>query len=79
MKKIKTIGCEEALRRLLAYLDRELGSVKHEEVEHHLSICRSCFSRAELERLLKTKLREVGRVSVRASFDKRIKTLLRQF
>jgi hypothetical protein len=79
MKKVKTIGCEEALKHLLAFLDQELGEVKHREVEHHLEICRTCFSRAEFEKLLKTRLREAGRGTVRASFEKRIKTLLGRF
>jgi hypothetical protein len=32
MKKVKTIGCQEALKHLLAYLDQEVGagSVSHE-------------------------------------------------
>jgi hypothetical protein len=79
MKKMKAIGCEEALKHLLAYLDQELGEVKHREVEHHIEICRTCFSRAEFEKLLKTRLREAGRGTVRASFEKRIKTLLGRF
>lgn len=79
MKKTKTIGCEEALKHLLAYLDQEVGAVAHRDVEHHLEICRTCFSRAEFERSLKIRLREVGRGTMRASFEKRIKTLFDQF
>jgi anti-sigma factor (TIGR02949 family) len=79
MKKVKTIGCEEALKHLLAYLDQEVGAVKHREVERHLEICRTCFSRAEFEQSLKTRLREAGRGTVRASFEKRIKTLFGRF
>lgn len=79
MKKKKTIGCEEALKHLLTYLDQELGPVKRREVEHHLSICRTCFSRAEFEKLVKTQLREAGRETVSAEFGKRIKTLLGRF
>lgn len=79
MKKVKTIGCEEALKHLLAYLDQEVGTGTHREVEHHLEICRTCFSRAEFERSLKTRLREAGRGPVRAAFEKRIKTLFGRF
>ncbi len=79
MTKVKTIGCTEALKHLLAYLDQEVGTVTHREVEHHLEICRTCFSRAEFERLLKTRLRAAGRGTVRASFEKRIKTLFDRF
>jgi len=76
MKKVKTIGCEEALKHLLTYLDQELGTAKRREVEHHLKICRTCFSRAEFEKLLKSQIQEAGRESVSTSFEKRIKTLL---
>ena len=79
MKKIKTIGCEEALKQLLAYLDQELGPVKRREVTHHIEICRTCFSRTEFEKLLKTQLREAGRETVSAEFGKRIKTLLGRY
>ena len=79
MTKMKAIDCEEALKHLLAYLDQEVGAVTHCEVEHHLEICRTCFSRAEFERSLKTRLREAGRGTVRASFEKRIKVLFDQF
>lgn len=79
MKKVKTIGCEEAIKHLLAYLDQEVGAVTHREVERHIEICRTCFSRAEFEQSLKTRLREAGRGTVRASFEKRIKTLVGRF
>ena len=79
MNKLKTIGCEEALKHLLSYLDQALGSAKRREVEHHLEICRTCFSRAEFERLLKSQLQEAGRETVTAEFGKKIKTLLSRF
>ncbi|HLG23103.1 MAG TPA: zf-HC2 domain-containing protein [Candidatus Manganitrophaceae bacterium] len=78
MKKLKAMGCEEALKHLFTYLDRELGAVKRRGVERHLALCRSCFSRAEFEKRLKDQLRETGRESVTASFKERIKTILSQ-
>jgi anti-sigma factor (TIGR02949 family) len=79
MKKVKTIGCQEALKHLLAYLDQEVGAGRQREMEHHLKLCRACFSRAEFEQSLKTRLREVGRGTMRTSFKKRINTLFGQF
>jgi anti-sigma factor (TIGR02949 family) len=79
MNKVKTIGCEEALKHLLIYLDQEIGSVKRRELEHHIETCRTCFSRAEFEKLLKSQLREAGRETVSAEFGKKIKTLLGRF
>ncbi len=79
MKRVKTIGCEEALAHLLEYLDQEVGATVRRQVDHHLEACRSCFSRAEFERRLKDKLRMAGREPVGESFQERIKTLVKRF
>lgn len=73
------IGCEEALRRLAEYLDRELAGVPEAEVEHHLDTCRSCFSRAEFERGLRSRLRELRASPVDTDFERRICDLARDF
>lgn len=73
----ETIGCEEALRRLAAYLDEELETHVSAEVEEHLQRCRSCFSRAEFERRLKERIREdLGSETVPPTFEERIRDLL---
>ncbi|MEQ1655108.1 MAG: zf-HC2 domain-containing protein [Nitrospira sp.] len=79
MKTVRTIGCQEALKHLLAYLDQEVGAGTQREMAHHLKVCRACFSRAEFERTLKTRLQEVGRGATRTSFEKQIKALFGQF
>ncbi|MFZ5861244.1 MAG: zf-HC2 domain-containing protein [Nitrospirota bacterium] len=79
MKRVKTIGCEEALSHLLEYLDQEVGATTRHQVEHHLDACRSCFSRAEFERHLRDKLRSTGRQPAGESFRERIKTLVKRF
>lgn len=79
MKPVKTIGCNEALKHLLEYLDRELEGTKSREVKQHIDLCRSCFSRAEFEQQLKNRLREAGNESSGGEFEKRIKTLLKKF
>lgn len=72
------IDCEEAVRRLAAYLDRELDPAKSDEVEEHLERCRSCYSRAEFERRLKERIRRDLRVGeVPPEFEERVRTLLR--
>lgn len=73
------IGCEEALRRLAEYLDRELAGAPAAEVEHHLERCRSCYSRAEFERALRSRLRELGAARVDLEFESRICNLARGF
>lgn len=79
MSDTDDIGCEEALRRLLDYLDRELDAHRHEEMEAHLRTCRACFSRAEFERRLKSKLAAVGRETPSSELESRIKKRLHHF
>lgn len=56
--KIDDIGCLEAIEYLYAWLDGELGDDEiADEVEHHISHCKSCFSRAEMEKVLTEHIR----------------------
>lgn len=73
------IGCEEALRLVAAYLDGELAASEHGDIERHLSTCRSCYSRMEFEKALKTQLAELGHTQPDERFAERIRRLLREF
>jgi anti-sigma factor (TIGR02949 family) len=75
----RPIGCEEALRRLAAYLDGELDAPDHRDVERHLEACRSCYSRAEFERRLQSQLATVGRREPDPAFGARLRGLVRRF
>jgi anti-sigma factor (TIGR02949 family) len=56
--KIDDIGCLEAIEYLYAWLDGELGDSEIAgEVEHHISHCKSCFSRVEMEKVLTEHIR----------------------
>ncbi|OGI49087.1 MAG: hypothetical protein A2151_00080 [Candidatus Muproteobacteria bacterium RBG_16_65_34] len=79
MNKIRLIGCEEALNRLFDYLDHELDETRRTEVEQHLKICRSCYSRAEFEKRLKGRLTAVGTEPPSDEFGRRIRALLGGF
>lgn len=71
------IGCEEALKRLAAFLDNELGATEAAEVEGHLERCRSCFSRADFERRLKERIREDLRATtVPDEMEQRVRALI---
>jgi anti-sigma factor (TIGR02949 family) len=72
------IDCEEALGRLFAFLDHELGVDEREAMQAHLLRCRSCFSRASFERRLKDKLREL-RDDKAVGATERIDKLLQSF
>ena len=79
MNDIKLINCEEALARLFDYLNHELDDHRHTEMEQHLKICRSCYSRAEFEKRLKAKLSGVAIEKTTEEFEHRIRTLLGNF
>jgi len=76
MAESDIMRCEDALRLLAQYLDRELGDADHADVTRHLDTCRSCYSRAEFERRLKGELAGFGLTDVPASLKDRIRDLL---
>lgn len=73
------IDCDQALRQIFEYLDRELGDHDHGAMERHLEACKGCFSRMEFERLLKGKVRGLREEKASESAAQRIKALLKDF
>ena len=47
------IDCNEAVRRMWAYLDRELGAKPVAEFEAHLQTCQRCCGELEFSRHLR--------------------------
>lgn len=72
-------SCEDALRLLAAHLDGELDALSDKELEQHLDTCRSCFSRAEFERQLKTRIGTLGHEPVRPELSNRVRSMIRKF
>ena len=71
------IGCLESIEALYAYLDGEIREpAELAKIEHHLSHCRSCYSRAELERRLGERLGMDGRQRAPEALQRRVRTLL---
>lgn len=77
--EVRNVTCEEALKRLYDYLSHGLSAADAAEVEHHLQICRACFSRADFERQLKERLAAIGREPAPEALQKRIRELLRDY
>jgi anti-sigma factor (TIGR02949 family) len=71
--------CEQALQLLAAYLDRELDHPDQGELERHLEACRSCYSRLEFEKQLKSRLADLGHREPDPAFADRIRRAVRQF
>jgi predicted anti-sigma-YlaC factor YlaD len=57
------ITCKEAVARLYAYLDRNLGRVPEGEVEEHLKLCRHCCGELEFAKRVRELLRRPGPAS----------------
>jgi anti-sigma factor (TIGR02949 family) len=75
MSTSSPMGCEEALRLLAQFLDRELADIDHAEVDRHLRTCRGCYSRAEFERRLREKLTGLRAFDVPDRLEDRIRAL----
>jgi mycothiol system anti-sigma-R factor len=71
--------CEDVLKHLVAYLDREIDSEAAAEIEHHLESCRGCLSRAEFERQLMAQVRAAGASSAPDGLRARIKEIVDKF
>lgn len=74
-----TINCEEALRLLATYLDGELDGAEQGDLQRHLKVCRSCYSRAEFERRLKAEFDELRQEEITPAFQQRVRRLITEF
>lgn len=73
------ISCEEVIKELFAYLDREVDEGLSERIEHHLERCRDCFSRAEFEKKLRDCLKRSTEASAPERLRQRIHQAIRNF
>jgi anti-sigma factor (TIGR02949 family) len=77
---IEDIDCLEAIDSLYAYLDGELDDDRSlARFEKHISHCRSCYSRSELEGVLTERIRQSGKDKTPASLKSRLRTLMDNF
>jgi len=73
------IGCLEAIEALYAWLDGELDPADRAGFEHHLGHCRSCFSRAEMEKALTERIRETASEKASRGLKSRLRKLMGEF
>ena len=71
----KDINCDEAIKRLMDYLDDYLKHQRKSELEMHLASCSSCMNRFEFQKSLKTKISSLADQSD-PSLANRLKKLL---
>jgi anti-sigma factor (TIGR02949 family) len=71
----KYVNCDEAIKRLMDYLDDYLRNQRKNELETHLASCSSCMNRYEFQKSLKTKISSLANQSD-PSLTNRLKILL---
>jgi anti-sigma factor (TIGR02949 family) len=60
--KFHDIGCLNAIEGLYTWLDGELKDPQSiTQIEEHISHCQSCYSRAEMEKLLTMRIRNLAK------------------
>jgi mycothiol system anti-sigma-R factor len=75
----REIRCEDVIEKLLEFLDRELDPQTEAELAHHMEHCRACFSRAEFERQLRSKVADVGQSEAPDRLRRRMRALMERF
>lgn len=73
------VGCEQALKHLVDFVDDELPGSEHDGVEQHLRVCRNCCSRMEFERRLKERLSVLSTKDVPSTTRDRVRNLIKRF
>jgi anti-sigma factor (TIGR02949 family) len=74
------IGCLRAIEAFYAYLDGELDDPEAiADFEHHMEHCRSCYSRADMEKALNRRLRDTARQETPAALRDRVSKLMEKF
>lgn len=74
------IGCLQAIEVFYAWLDGELEDPNAiEEFEHHMRHCRSCYSRADVEKLLSRRMAESAKTRAPDALQNRLRRLMDEF
>ena len=72
------IDCLQAFDHLYAYLNNEITDpIDLANIEHHLSHCKSCYSRAQMEQELNQRMKESCKKEVPQKFQIRLNNLLK--
>lgn len=79
MKESESMDCEQVVRLLFEYLDGEVSDEQQHDIDRHLTLCRSCFSRAEFEKRLRLHLKAPGDEAVPSALENRIRSIIARF
>lgn len=76
---VEDSDCLEAMDHLYAYLSGELKDKDSlAMMEHHLSHCKSCFSRSEIEKEINTRLQSTKQLETPESLKTRLDDILKE-
>lgn len=71
------IGCLQAIEAFYAYLDGEIEDPKSiGKFEHHMRHCRSCYSRADVEKLLSQRIADSAKTKTPEMLQNRLRNLM---
>jgi len=76
-RAVREIDCDEVMRQLFDFLDDEVDMGAHDEIHQHIEDCRSCFSRVEFERELRSRVQGAGQAAAPESLERRLSDLMR--
>ena len=72
--------CLEAFDYVYAYINNELRDQETiDKIEHHLSHCKSCFTRAQMERIINERLKASTQNRTPEQLQTRLKNLIEDF
>jgi anti-sigma factor (TIGR02949 family) len=72
-------SCEQVIQGVWEFLDREMTDESIKQVQVHLELCRSCFSRMEFERLLRDRMRNQTNHGCPEALKRRIRAIIETF
>ena len=80
MPQVVDSDCLEAFDHLYAYLNDEIKDKETlAKIEHHLQHCKSCFSRAEMERILNDRIKSAVNQEAPETLQNRLRDLIDTF
>ena len=73
------IGCLDAIEWLYAWLDEELDEQSVSQLEQHISHCRSCYSRRQMELELTARMKKSTKSRAPDVLQDRLRKLIDEF
>lgn len=79
LKNGDEIGCLDAIESLYAWLDGELDEQSASQLEQHISHCRSCYSRRQMELELTARMKKSTKSRAPDVLRDRLRKLIDEF